>query len=852
MALLLIVGLFGDLQTHYADARSLPDNRVYELVTRYENGQESGLNGVEAGYGVPSVDGDAFDWQGLGGCCGATSAADVLYQSYRGTDGWQTESLTPDPKEFLLGLSEEQVPMFWTGDLSKTIFTTPVSYAPGDRRPAGSHSFDIYLEEPNGSLDWISQGPSGSGEAPVSAYFEGATPSVSEIVFSSNEQLTPNAEGIASLNQPAEYLYVRNVSTGATELVDANSSGKLLGTYGATIGNGSYPGATVPTDYYGTTTHAISEDGSKIFFETPPEDTEAEVPSGVLPHLYMRDLSTQTTTPIDDPSSSGSARYEGAAADGSLVFFTSNEGLDGASTANQLYEFNTTNEQIGAAPPMSSVPVSSGGVLGVSAISNDGSHVYFVADGVLAGNGGVQGRGAVEGQPNLYGYDTRTAQTTFIATLEVVDVNDCDQTCGTGRIGGLIAEPDVDRPSYPTPDGEVLAFESSADLTGQNPPLQSTLTSVISGQQATIEVASTAGFLPGHVIEIGSGANTQLEEIEAVDGPTELTLSEYGRGGSSYLELQDHETGETVTEPTAQVYRYSATEESLVCISCAPAGVPMTGSASMGATAGGSYAPPGQATPLTEDGARIFFESPNPLVPDLAPTAPGRREPGNVYEWDNGQVSLISGGSTAGAVLDGTTPSGRDVFFATRDQLTATETAGEEVVYDAREGGGFAQAPPPPAPCLAAGCRPEMNSTPFFAEPASATLDSLEGRNLAVPVPVLTVARITPAQRRSLERSGSITLQLASTVAGKIDGEVFAKMNGRNRRVARAETSLSGAGSTTLTLSLSAVSRRWLRVHGSLKLRFEIHGSMGGSICLAELELDSAKHVTTPERKPRA
>lgn len=848
--LLLAVGLCGVLPIGSAGARALPDGRVYELVTRYESPEEAGLNGVEAGYGTPAIDGEAFDWSGLGGCCGATSAAEVLYQSKRGTSGWQTRSLTPTPARPLLGLFEEQVPMFWTGDLSKTIFATPASYVPGDRRPPGSPSFDLYLEEPDGALQWLSQGPSGTGEAAVSAYFEGATPDASEIVFASGEQLTPDAEGTAALSQPAEYLYVRNVGAGTTELVDVTNSGKLLGTYGATIGNGTYSGPTLPTNYSGTTTHAISEDGSKIFFETPPEETQAEVPKGVAPHLYMRDLSTQTTTPIDDPHSSGSARFEGAAADGSLVFFTSDEGLAGASTANELYEFNSTGQQIGAVPPISAVPISSGGVLGVSTIANDGSHVYFVASGVLAGNASAQGHGAVDGQPNLYVYDTRTAQTVFIATLELVDVNDCDLTCGTGRSAGLIAEPDVDRPAYPTPNGEVLAFESAANLTGQNPPLQTLLTSPISEPQATIQVASTAGFIAGHVIEIGSGSNTQLEEVEAVDGPTELTLSEYGRGGS-YLELQQHDAGETISQPTVQIYRYGASNGSLACVSCARPGVLMTGSASMGAGGGGSYAPPGQNAPLTENGARIFFESPNSLVSGLAPKAPSRREPRNVYEWENGTVSLISDGSSSGAFLDGTTPSGRDVFFATSDQLTATETGGVEAVYDAREGGGFPQSPPSTAPCVAAACRPQADSTPFFAEPASATLDAVASDPATDSAPPLIVAPIKAAQRRALARSGRVALRLTSTVAGQIAVRALARMNGPARTVAEAHTALAAPGSATLTLRLSETARRWLRLHRRIALRLEARLS-DAVVDVAELNLVSAARASASARRPDA
>ncbi len=839
-ALSLAIGLLGALDTACADARTLPDGRVYELVTRYEDGRESGLNGVKVGAGVPAVDGEAFDWQGAGGCCGAPSSSNVLYQSYRGPDGWQTKSLTPAPHEVLIELFEKeaQTPMFWTSDLSRTIFTTPVPYAPGDRRPPRTDSYDLYLEEADGLLDWISQGPVGTSAAPVSAYFEGATPDASEIVFASNEQLTPNAEGIAPLSTPTEYLYVRNLSAGTTELLDVDDSGTLLGVYGATIGNGTYSSPTRATDSEGTTTHAISADGSKVFFETGPEG--AEVPPGVVPHLYMRDLSTQTTTAIDDPSSTGSARYEGASADGSLVFFTSDEGLDGASTAEELYEFNTTDRPIGAAAPMSSAPISSGGVLGVSAISNDGSHVYFVSDAALVPNAAV-------GRPNLYVYDTRSAQTAYVATLESEDVGECDETCGSERAASLIAEPDLDRPAYPTPDGEVLAFLSSGDLTGQNPPIQTSLTSAVSESQSTIQVASTTGLLTGDVVEIGSGVNVQRREVAAIDGPTEITLG-------SGPELLAHEAGEVVSQqPPTQVYRYSAAVGSLACVSCAPSGAAVTGSASMGSAGGGSYAPADRDAPLTEDGSRIFFESPNPLVTGLAPAAPGARERrSSVYEWENGKLALISDGSVAGATLDGTTPSGRDVFFTTSDQLTSTETDGAQVIYDAREGGGFPQAPPTPAPCIQAACRPQAGSSSFFTEPASATLGPPEARPVTDPAPAPRVVRITVAQRRALQRGEPITLWLTNTVAGRLDKEVVATISGRNRNVAEASASRSAAGTITLTLRLNATGRRWLAAHGSLELRFEIDSTTGVPATFVEVEFVSAKRASASARRRHA
>lgn len=183
----------------------MSDCRAYEMVTPLEK------NGLETGPGAAASDGSAVDWQALGACCGASSAADNLFRSSRTANGWQTKALTPTPARPLAGLFEEQVPMFWSADLSQTIFTTPASYAAGDERPEGSGAQDLYLEGPIGQLTWLSQGPSGTGTAADTATFDAATPDAKDVVFSSAEQLTPDATGLESLSKPPQYLYLRDV-----------------------------------------------------------------------------------------------------------------------------------------------------------------------------------------------------------------------------------------------------------------------------------------------------------------------------------------------------------------------------------------------------------------------------------------------------------------------------------------------------------------------------------------------------------------------------------------------------------------------------------------------------------------
>ncbi len=88
----------------------------------------------------------------------------------------------------------------------------------------------------------------------------------------------------------------------------------------------------------------------------------------------------------------------------------------------------------------------------------------------------------------------------------------------------------------------------------------------------------------------------------------------------------------------------------------------------------------------------------------------------DVYEYEKGQVHLISTGtSTGGSSFYDAGESGRDVFFVTAQGLVASDKDGNDTLYDAREGGGF---PPGPgeeavAPeCEAEACRPPASEAP--------------------------------------------------------------------------------------------------------------------------------------------
>ena len=139
------------------------------------------------------------------------------------------------------------------------------------------------------------------------------------------------------------------------------------------------------------------------------------------------------------------------------------------------------------------------------------------------------------------------------------------------------------------------------------------------------------------------------------------------------------------TNRFVEVYRYDAASEEMDCASCAPTGAQARGDASL----------PANGLGLSDDG-RVFFNSSDELAPrDLNKKL-------DAYEWADGEVELISTGSSPhDSSLLSITADGTDAFFFTRQRIVDNDDNGDLVrIYDARANGGFPQLPPR-TPCQA-------------------------------------------------------------------------------------------------------------------------------------------------------
>jgi hypothetical protein len=161
---------------------------------------------------------------------------------------------------------------------------------------------------------------------------------------------------------------------------------------------------------------------------------------------------------------------------------------------------------------------------------------------------------------------------------------------------------------------------------------------------------------------------------------------------------------------------------------------------------------------LSADGDRVFFESTEGLVPDVAnEQAPAPEDTNgltNVYEWERGGsgsctsatscLYLLSGGtSTDLSFFLDASESGNDVFIGTRAQLVPQDRGETFEVYDAR-----ADAPQqltPPA-CSGSGCQGVPSAPPIFATPSSVTFNGIG--NFSPPPVIEPKRKSKPAKCR--------------------------------------------------------------------------------------------------------
>jgi hypothetical protein len=228
--------------------------------------------------------------------------------------------------------------------------------------------------------------------------------------------------------------------------------------------------------------HAASADGSRIFFESEGNlyvrENGGEPQSALGGKGECVEAAKACTIQLDLPQggkgiAGGGGKWLGANAEGTRVFFTddASEGLTSTTVEGSganLYEYQLPSAPDTSGTLVDLTPAASAEVLGMSGVSEDGSYVYFVAEGKLAGNYDVVGRSSaqpepIEGADNLY--VSHEGAITFIGTLSGEDL--CDWTSNTGCNVAQPGNPSISGlTARVSGNGRYLAFNSVSQLTG--------------------------------------------------------------------------------------------------------------------------------------------------------------------------------------------------------------------------------------------------------------------------------------------------------------------------------------------------------------------------------------------------
>ncbi len=593
--------------------------------------------------------------------------------------------------------------------------------------------------------------------------FIGATPNLSHVVLASYSA----APGLYEWGGPEMHGQLSKPLREVSVL-----EGKLLGPAQAQLGG--VEGVN--------TRNAISKEGSLVFW------TEKAT---VGYHLFVRDTVTEETLQLDtvQPGASGEGTvkpvFQTASADGSKVFFTDTQRLTpdsavGKAEEPDLYVVELKDGRARGSALSGTLRdltprgeneenadiVHGGGYGGVIGASEDGSYVYFVANGALA-PGATAGGCPTELGPtpagttcNLYvrHFDgTHWEPTKLIAALSPEDAPDWGGFASYGNLAYMTARV--------SPNGEYLAFMSDRSLTGYDNEDQS---SKAPGERLDEEV---------YLYQASSG------RVECAScNPTGARPVGVFDAGSVGAEAGNAEgIGLVVDRPKLWGIERAGIDHWLAA--SVPGWTSLTGKRAV-------Y----QSRYLSDEG-RLFFNGADALVPMAKPT---RREKvggveqqvgvENVYEYEPGGqggcrgeagcVGLISSGTSEheSAFLDASA-NGNDVFFLTSSVLVPQDIEGNFAVYDAHVCEASSPCPEPSSTtvehCEGEACQGSSSPPPAFATPASATFSgsgnivlpkqAVLNEKKVVPPPKLTraqkLARALKACRKDKKKSKRIACE---------------------------------------------------------------------------------------------
>jgi hypothetical protein len=704
----------------------LPDDRAYEMVTPpAKNGTQIGnvflglLPQIAEDGGraiMPSV-------QCFGGAVSCPADRGTVGTPFAFTHtggGWVSSQLAPLATQF-----NANTYLLFNADAGSALFSAPTAPMRED---------DFYARKSDGSFVDIgpvyppSLGELGPPQTAFPAYGQQgpwATADLSHVVYIAEGGFWLFDETVSSVGSLLEYVgsghaapVLVGVSGGAgsTDLISKCETGLAGGRASAL----SVDGRTV----YFTPAPCSSGSGVNTGVEVPAEELYARVDQARTVLISGRSPLDCTGVCLTSPPSN--ALFEGASADGSKAFFLStqqltdsasedSEGRAGLGVGNEcpvtggvngcnLYEYDSANPAGHNLLAVSACEVAGCGprVQGTMAISRDGSHVYFVAKGVLTGRTNDRGLVAQDGADNLYVFERDArypdGRVLFIATLSGDDSREWVRDNG-----GIEANV--------TPDGRFLVFRSRGLLTADDTRTDG------AGQVFRYDAQS------GVLVRVSIGENGFNDNGNAGVGNA-LIVRAYVAFGDAGAWRSDP----TMSHDGSFVFFQS------------PVGL----------------------TPGALNDVRIAPNRKNaeggPLPPAYAENVYEWHE-GHVYLISDGRDTSAApilgahamGESISSVELLGSDATGANVFFSTADRLVPQDTDTQGDLYDARvcTVSEPCIAPPPPsrAACQGEGCRGVPGAPPAFGAPSSAVFSGVGNLAPAQAAPIVKAKKKAKAKK---------------------------------------------------------------------------------------------------------
>ncbi len=419
---------------------SLPDCMAYELVAPAFVGGGRATATLNEGEDLVSL----LSLSGHGGVLN-NNAFGAFYKTERTATGWQTTAIAPPAKDF--PTAQEQIDI--SSDQRRYLSFENLKADEGtERKTPIVRNDDGTFEVAGPTLDMTSTGVAVTGVMGSSANLDtvvtrsGYRPALTD--GTTDTRGSNRGSLLASTRDADGNLEIRQVAYRA----------------GATMS----PTCNVDLGGLSTARAAVSADGSKVFFTINGTLSSCRTPA--IQRVWAK---VGTADPIDLSESrctdgncgaAAIALYEGAARDGSRVYFKTQQKLVNGDqdTADKTdlyeYDFDATGEKL--RPVTASIAPEGAGVLGVARISDDGSNVYFMANGRPLAGPNARGVAPQAGDHNLYHYHREAGDaegtTTFIGELNPGEI-----------IGGPSARPI----KASSGSGRFLIFLSAANLTGE-------------------------------------------------------------------------------------------------------------------------------------------------------------------------------------------------------------------------------------------------------------------------------------------------------------------------------------------------------------------------------------------------